>query len=92
MSEEKEITEVEVENSGKAIDMAQETLEEFIKTADVSKVYGKPITHEDTLILPTAEVLAVAGFGEYSSYLTRIRWEYFAQHLLSAPPVGVHIK
>jgi uncharacterized spore protein YtfJ len=63
MSEEQEITEVEVENSGKAIDMAQETLEQFIKTADVSKVYGEAISHEDTLILPTAEVLAVAGFG-----------------------------
>lgn len=60
MSEEKEIV---IEDTGMAIDMAQETMEAFIETADVSKVYGEPITHEDTLILPAAEVLAVAGFG-----------------------------
>lgn len=63
MSEEKETKEIIIEDSGQAIDMAQETLETFIETADVSKVYGEPITHEDTLILPAAEVLAVAGFG-----------------------------
>ncbi|HBX70994.1 MAG TPA: sporulation protein YtfJ [Chloroflexi bacterium] len=43
--------------------MVQETLETLIETADVSKVYGEPIVHEDTLIIPAAEVLAVAGFG-----------------------------
>lgn len=58
--EEKEFV---IENSGQAIDMAQETLETFIATADVSKVYGDPIAHEETLIIPAAEVLAVAGFG-----------------------------
>jgi uncharacterized spore protein YtfJ len=60
MSEENEII---IEDSGMAIDMAQETMEAFIETADVSKVYGEPIIHEDTLILPAAEVLAAAGFG-----------------------------
>jgi uncharacterized spore protein YtfJ len=55
--------EIVIEDSGKAIDMAQETMEAFIETADVSKVYGEPIQHDDTLILPAAEVLAVAGFG-----------------------------
>jgi uncharacterized spore protein YtfJ len=59
--------EIVIEDSGQAIDMAQETAQEtmeaFIETADVSKVYGEPIQHEDTLILPAAEVLAVAGFG-----------------------------
>ena len=59
-TEDKEII---IEDSGQAIDMAQETMEAFIETADVSKVYGEPIKHEDTLILPAAEVLAVAGFG-----------------------------
>lgn len=65
MSEETNIEEKEIviENSGQAIDMAQETMETFIATADVSKVYGEPIAHEDTLIIPSAEVLAVAGFG-----------------------------
>ena len=55
-TEEKEIV---IEDSGQAIDMAQETMEAFIETANVSKVYGEPIQHEDTLILPAAEVLAV---------------------------------
>lgn len=63
MSEEQETKEIVIEDSGQAIDMAQETLESLIETADVSKVYGEPIAHEDTLILPAAEVLAVAGFG-----------------------------
>ncbi len=60
MSEEKEII---IEDPGQAIDMVQETLETLLDTADVSKVYGEPIVHEDTLIIPAAEVLAAAGFG-----------------------------
>ena len=63
MSEENEDKEIVIEDSGMAIDMAQETMEAFIETADVSKVYGEPIVHEDTLILPAAEVMAIAGFG-----------------------------
>lgn len=58
--EEKEIV---IDDPGQALDMAQETMETFIETADVSKVYGEPIVHEDTLIIPAAEVVAVAGFG-----------------------------
>lgn len=60
MSEEKEII---LEDPGQAIDMAQETMETFIETASVDKVYGEPLVHEGTMIIPTAEVLAVAGFG-----------------------------
>ncbi len=63
MSEEKETHEVVVEDPGQAIDMVQETMETFIDIADVSKVYGEPIVHADTLIVPAAEVLAAAGFG-----------------------------
>jgi uncharacterized spore protein YtfJ len=55
--------EIEIENTGQALDMAQETMETFIQTADVSRVYGEPTTHEDSLIIPTAEVAAFAGFG-----------------------------
>ena len=63
MSDEKEIQEIVIEDPGQAIDMAQETLEAFIETADVRKVYGEPIVHEDTMIIPAAEVLVAAGFG-----------------------------
>ena len=55
--------EIVVEDAGQAIDMVQETMETLLDTADVSKVYGEPIAHEETLIIPAAEVVAVAGFG-----------------------------
>jgi uncharacterized spore protein YtfJ len=41
----------------------QDTLDKFIATADVQVVYGEPILHGDTLIVPTAEILAGMGFG-----------------------------
>jgi uncharacterized spore protein YtfJ len=41
----------------------QDTMEEFLAAGDVRVVYGEPIQHEDTVIIPTAEVLCVAGFG-----------------------------
>ena len=66
MSEETNVNieeEIAIENTGQALDMAQETMETFIETADVSKVYGEPIIHEETMIIPAAEVLAFAGFG-----------------------------
>ncbi len=44
-------------------DAFQDTMEEFLAAGDVRVVYGEPIQHEDTLIIPTAEVLCVAGFG-----------------------------
>jgi uncharacterized spore protein YtfJ len=55
--------EIAVEDAGQAIDMVQETMEELLETANVSKVYGEPIVHEETLIIPAAEVVALAGFG-----------------------------
>jgi uncharacterized spore protein YtfJ len=66
MSEEKNTNvedEIVVEDPGQAIDMLQETMDTLLDTADVSKVYGEPIVHEETLIIPAAEVVAVAGFG-----------------------------
>jgi uncharacterized spore protein YtfJ len=55
--------EITIEDPGQPIDMAQETLEVMLETASVEKVYGEPLVHEGTMIIPTAEVLAVAGFG-----------------------------
>ena len=62
MSEEKNM-EVEISDPGQAIDMTQETLETFLDTADVNKVYAKPVAHEGNLIIPAAEVVAGMGFG-----------------------------
>jgi uncharacterized spore protein YtfJ len=41
----------------------QDTMDAFIATADVSAVYGEPIQHGNTLIIPAAEVLNGMGFG-----------------------------
>jgi len=38
-------------------------MERLIDAADVSSVYAAPIAHGDRLLIPAAEVLAVAGFG-----------------------------
>jgi uncharacterized spore protein YtfJ len=42
---------------------AADVVERLIAAADVSKVYGEPIRQGDTLMLPAAEVLSIAGFG-----------------------------
>jgi uncharacterized spore protein YtfJ len=66
MSEEMNINkeeEVVIQDPGQALDYAQEAMESFIETADVSRVYGEPMIHEETMIIPAAEVLSVAGFG-----------------------------
>lgn len=64
MTEEKKIEkEYIVSDPGQAIDMIQETVETFLETADVSKVYAEPVEHEGTLIIPAAEVVAGMGFG-----------------------------
>jgi uncharacterized spore protein YtfJ len=45
------------------LEMFQDTIEEFLTAADVRVVYGEPIQHDDTTIIPTAEVLCGLGFG-----------------------------
>ena len=62
MSEEKKL-EMEINDPGQAIDMMQETLETFLETADVNRVYAQPVEHEGNLIIPAAEVIAGMGFG-----------------------------
>jgi uncharacterized spore protein YtfJ len=49
------------EESG--LNMFQDTMEEFLATADVGVVYGEPIKHDETTIIPTAEILCGLGFG-----------------------------
>ncbi len=51
------------EQSIAALELMQNTMDEFLATADVHAVYGEPIVHDDTLIIPTAEVLCGMGFG-----------------------------
>jgi uncharacterized spore protein YtfJ len=46
-----------------ALNLIQDTMENFIATADVETVYKEPIEHGEALIIPTAEVVAFMGFG-----------------------------
>jgi uncharacterized spore protein YtfJ len=49
--------------AGEAVEAIQNTLDGFVATADVTAVYGEPVEHGDTIIIPTAEVLCLMGFG-----------------------------
>jgi uncharacterized spore protein YtfJ len=41
----------------------EQTVSEFLATADVKKVYGEPVQSNGQTIIPAAEVLAGIGFG-----------------------------
>lgn len=45
------------------LDTVQQNMDKFLASAHVGAVYGAPITHEETIIIPTAEVFSFAGFG-----------------------------
>jgi uncharacterized spore protein YtfJ len=45
------------------LEVIQDTMEEFLAASDVRVVYGEPIQHDDTMIIPTAEILCGFGFG-----------------------------
>jgi uncharacterized spore protein YtfJ len=56
--------EIEISQPAEAgLDVFQDTVEEFLAAADVRVVYGEPIQHDDTMIIPTAEVLCGMAFG-----------------------------
>jgi uncharacterized spore protein YtfJ len=60
------VSETEVADSeppGETGGRTARVMETLISTADVSKAYGKPLHHGQALLLPAAEVLAIAGFG-----------------------------
>lgn len=45
------------------LDRVSRVMEKLLEAADVSKVYGEPVSHGEALLIPAAEVLALAGFG-----------------------------
>lgn len=47
----------------KSMDLAKNTMDQFLSAASVNAVYGEPIQNGDALIIPTAEVLSGMGFG-----------------------------
>jgi uncharacterized spore protein YtfJ len=62
-------------DQNKETDPVQETINNTIAhllaTADVDSVYGQPIRKGDTVIIPTAEVLAGLGFGASKGEVNR---------------------
>lgn len=57
------VSDFEVDRVTDALDVIELTMERFLDTASVDLVFGEPIEHGDTLIIPAAEILAGLGFG-----------------------------
>ena len=51
------------EKQMKPMEMTEETLDKFIKTVNVSAVYGEPVKAGENLIIPAAQVMGGMGFG-----------------------------
>ena len=41
----------------------QTTMDKFLSAASVEAVYGTPVSQGETIVIPAAEVLSIAGFG-----------------------------
>ncbi len=54
---------MDVSTEGEAFDVVEITLDKFMDAACVDKVFGEPVQHGDTTIIPCAEVLAGLAFG-----------------------------
>jgi uncharacterized spore protein YtfJ len=46
-----------------ALNTLQTTMDTFLSAANIEAVYGPPIREGENIVIPTAEVLSVAGFG-----------------------------
>ena len=46
-----------------SIKLFHNTLDKFLDTARVEAAYGEPVRNGDTVIIPTAEILGLIGFG-----------------------------
>lgn len=46
-----------------SLEIVDANLDKFFRVSSVQAVYGEPIEHGDTVIIPTAEVLSGMGFG-----------------------------
>lgn len=64
MSEEQVTSAEEYIDKGlEGVRAVQDTMETFLEAASVDAVYGEPVLHGDTVIIPAAEVLSGLGFG-----------------------------
>ncbi len=55
--------ESEEEELAPGVSMAQDTMDKFLEAASVDAVFGIPVQHEDTLVIPAAEILSGMAFG-----------------------------
>ena len=62
------MTDYDLLSDDENISVIQETMGVFLDAATVESAYGEPIQNGDTMIIPTAEVLALMGFGVGSGY------------------------
>jgi len=53
----------EVRVANPPVERVGRTMEKLLDTADVAKVFGEPIAHGQLLLIPAAEIVAVAGVG-----------------------------
>lgn len=53
----------DMEDAAEAVEAVQNTLDAFIETADVGRVYGEPVQNGEVTLIPAAEVLVGLGFG-----------------------------
>lgn len=51
------------QDPAQAVDMVENTMESFFAGANVKNVYGRPVQHGDTTIIPAAEITVAGGFG-----------------------------
>jgi len=62
------ITEVELPEPGKSLEMTEDVIGKLLVTSGASVVYGRPIKQGDVTIIPAAEVIAGVGFGTGFGY------------------------
>lgn len=51
-----------------SLDMIEFTMDKFLDTGSIDMVYGDPVEHGDTLIIPCSESFTVMGFGGGTGY------------------------
>ena len=63
----------EVRVANPPVERVGRIMEKLLDTADVAKVFGEPIAHGQLLLIPAAEIVAVAGVGLGSGGRRRLR-------------------
>ena len=65
----------EISDVEQAVEVVDTTLDRFLDAASVDMVYGEPIEYGNTLIIPSAELVAGLGFGVGAGSFTQPKKE-----------------